>query len=102
MREPATVQVHIYDECDVDSEVVNVSRGAKDQVQWCSTGEAFVIEFEEGSSPFVDGCRFEVPAGRCVSSGPLKSDIPYATYHYKIQSRVNLAMSADPDVNVKR
>lgn len=102
MRNPAKVEVHIYDDCDVDIEGVNLSVEAKDQVQWCSTGEPFVVEFEQGSSPFVNGYRFEVPAGKCVDSGPLRPDIPHATYHYKIQHRVNLAMSADPDVNVKK
>lgn len=101
MRDAATVRVHIYRECDVDSEVVNISKGARDQVEWCSTGDPFVVEFDEDSSPFADGCRFEVPAGGCVTSGPLKPGIPYATFHYTIHSKVNLAMSADPDVNVK-
>jgi hypothetical protein len=102
MRPAANVQVNIYEECDVDCEGVNVSVEAKDQVQWCSAAGSFVVEFEQGSSPFVNGYRFEVPEGKCVTSGPLKSGIPYATYHYKIQSRANLAMSADPDVNVKK
>lgn len=101
MRNPATVRVHIYDDCDVDSEVVNVSIAAGDQVEWHSTGDAFVVEFEEGSSPF-EQRKFEVPAGGRVSSGPVMANSPLATFHYTIQSRVNLAMSADPDVNVKR
>ena len=99
MRDPATVRVNIYDECDVDCEVANVSMKAKDQVEWQSTGDAFSIEFE--SSPF-EQSRFEVPAGGCVSSGPVKDDTPYATFHYMIRNRVDLAKSADPDVNVKR
>ena len=60
MREPAKVRVHIYEDCDVDCEVVNVSVEAGDQVEWCSTGEAFGVEFEEGSSPF-EKYKFEVP-----------------------------------------
>jgi hypothetical protein len=99
MRDPATVRVNIYDECDVDCEVVNVSIEAKDQVEWQSTGDAFSIEFE--SSPF-EQRRFEVPAGGSVGSGPVREDAPYATFHYMIRSRVDLAKSADPDVNVKR
>lgn len=99
-RDPASVRVNIYDECDVDCEVVNVSTTAGDEVEWHSTGDAFVIKFEEGSSPFLR-TQYEVPAGGCVSSGPVKEGTPYATYHYTIQSRANLAMSADPDVNVK-
>jgi|SRR3954451_4973336 hypothetical protein len=100
-REPASVRVNIYQECDVDCEVVNVSKDAGDEVEWHSTGDGFLVKFEEGSSPF-ELCQYEVPAGGCVSSGPVKRDTPYATFHYTIQSRVNLAMSADPDVNVKR
>lgn len=99
MRDPARVRVNIYDECDVDCEAVNVSMGAKDQVEWRSTGDAFMIEFD--SSPFEQDC-FEVPAGGSVSSGPVKPNVPYATYHYTIRSRMDLAKSADPDVNVKR
>ena len=98
-RDAATVRVHIYEDCDVDSEVVNVSVEARDQVEWHSTGDAFSIEFE--SSPF-ECSRFEVPAGGCASSGPVKANTPYATFHYMIRSRVDLAKSADPDVNVKR
>ena len=98
MRDPATVRVHIYEDCDVDSEVVNVSKDSGDQVEWHSTGDAFSIEFE--SSPFKCD-RFDVPAGGCVSSGPVVDKVPYATYHYTIRSRMDLAKSADPDVNVK-
>jgi hypothetical protein len=101
MRRPATVQVHIYDECDVDSEVVNVSIEAKDQVEWHSTGGGFLIEFDVHSSPFKQ-CTFEVQPGGCVSSGPVMPDTPYASFHYTIRNRADLAMSADPDVNVKR
>jgi hypothetical protein len=32
----------------------------------------------------------------------VREDAPYATFHYMIRSRVDLAKSADPDVNVKR
>lgn len=101
MRGPATVQVHIYEDCDVDSEAVNVSIEAKDVVEWHSTGDAFLVEFDEGSSPFLQR-QFEVPAGGCIGSGPVKPKTPYATFHYRIRSRVDLAKSADPDVNVKR
>jgi len=99
MRNSATLPVHIYDECDVDNEVVNVSKGAGDQIEWISTGEAFMIEFE--SSPF-EKDTFDVPAGAHIKSGPVVENAPYASFHYRIRSRVNLAMSADPDVNVKR
>ena len=100
-REAASVRVNIYEECDVDCEVANVSTDAGDEVEWHSTGDAFVVKFEEGSSPFGQ-CQYEVPAGGCVGSGPVKPGTPHAVFHYTIQSRVNLAMSADPDVNVKR
>ena len=97
-NQPATVRVHIYDDCDGDSEAVNLSTFAKDQIEWHSTGGAFLVEFD--STPFAKD-KFEVPAGGCVGSGPVVGDTPYATFHYRIRSRAKLAMSADPDVNVK-
>ena len=38
-RDPATVKVHIYEDCDVDCEAVNVSKESGDQIEWHSTGE---------------------------------------------------------------
>jgi hypothetical protein len=99
MREGARLPVHIHDECDVDYEVVNVRVSAGEQVEWHSDGPAFTIEFD--SSPF-EQCHYEVPPGGCVSSGPVRDGAPYASYHYTIRSKVDLAMSADPDVNIKK
>ena len=48
-RDPATVRVHIYDDCNVDCEAVNVSKDSGDEIEWHSTGEAFTVRFE--SSP---------------------------------------------------
>jgi hypothetical protein len=98
MTEGAKLAVHIHDKCDVDYEVVNVRKSAGEQVEWHSDGDAFTIEFD--SSPF-EQTKFEVPAGGCISSGSIRKDAPYARYHYTIRSRVNLAMSADPDVDVR-
>jgi len=103
MRPGATRAVHIFDECDVDYEVVNVWKPkdgqAGDQIEWHSTGPAFTIDFD--SSPFKSD-HFEVPAGGCTSSGPVRDDAIYARYHYTIRSKANLAMSADPDVDVRK
>jgi len=99
MMEGAKLPVHIREECDVDYEVVNLRKSAGEQVQWHSDGDGFIIEFD--SSPF-DQSNFEVPARGCVSSGPVRVDAPYARYHYTIRSRANLAMTADPDVDVRR
>ncbi|HEX3355077.1 MAG TPA: hypothetical protein VHS34_19815 [Terriglobales bacterium] len=99
MRPAERRKVRIYDACDVDYEVVNLSTESRDEVEWHSTGPAFSIEFD--SSPFAEDC-FEVPAGGCVSSGPVVKDTPYARFHYRIQNRADLAMSADPDVDVRK
>jgi hypothetical protein len=98
MREGPKLQVNIHENCEVDYEVVNVRKSVGEQVEWHSDGEGFTIEFE--SSPFSHRV-FEVPARGCVSSGPVKEDAPYARYHYTIRSRANMAMSADPDVDVR-
>lgn len=99
MPDGAKLPVHIHEECDVDYEVVNVRKSAGEQVEWHSDGDAFTIEFD--SSPF-NQTIFQVPAGGVVSSGPVSDDAPYARYHYTIRSRANLAMSADPDVDVRK
>lgn len=99
MTKGAKLPVHIHEECDVDYEVVNVRKSAGEEIEWHSDGDGFTIEFD--SSPF-DQTTFEVPAGGCVSSGPVRDDAAYARYHYTIRSRANLAMSADPDVDVRR
>lgn len=98
MKEGARLPVHIYDKCDVDYEVVNVRVSQGEEVEWHSTGPAFEVDFE--SSPFNDD-HFDVPAGGWISSGPVKAGVPYARYHYTIRSKANLAMSADPDVDVR-
>ena len=98
MKEGTKLPVRIYDKCDVDYEVVNIRVSEGEEVEWHSTGSAFSIDFD--SSPFEDD-HFDVPAGGCVSSGPVKVGMPYARYHYTIQSKANLAMSADPDVDVR-
>jgi hypothetical protein len=95
----AKLPVHIHDECDVDYEVVNLRVSAGEEVEWHSDGAAFTIDFD--SSPFQQA-HFEVPAGGCISSGQVRSDAAYASYHYTIQSTADLAMSADPDVNIKK
>ncbi|MGZ4733233.1 MAG: hypothetical protein ACXVZH_13950 [Terriglobales bacterium] len=97
-RDPATVHVHIYEDCDVDCEAVNVSKESGDEIEWHSTGEAFTVRFE--SSPFQDA-EFEVPAGGCKSSGPVVDGALYVTYHYEIQRVDSQQAAADPDVNVK-
>jgi hypothetical protein len=89
--------VNIYADGEVDNETVNVRKGANEQVVWHSHGDEFTVEFEV--SPFAND-TFVVPAGRSVSSGPLKPDAAYATYPYFVRS-VSLAMSADPGLNVK-
>ena len=97
-RDPATVKVHIYEDCDVDCEAVNVSKEYGDQIEWRSTGEAFTVRFE--SSPF-ELAEFHVEAGGCTASGPVVDNALYVTYHYEIQRVGSQQAAADPDVNVK-
>jgi hypothetical protein len=97
-RNSATVKVHIYDDCNVDCEAVNVSKDSGDEIEWHSTGAAFTIKFE--SSPFKDR-EFVVPAGGCQGSGPLKDSALFVTYHYKIEKIGSQQAAADPDINVK-
>lgn len=98
MEASAKLPVHIRQNCDVDYEVVNVRKSTRDEIEWVSDGDEFVIEFE--SSPF-ECDTFTVSPDQPTRSGPVRDDAPYARYHYTIRSAVNLAMSADPDVNVK-
>ena len=97
-RDPAKVNVHIYEDCDVDCEAVNVSKESGDEIEWHSTGEAFTVKFE--SSPF-ESDEFNVPAGGCARSGPVVDKALYVTYHYGIQRVGSQQAAADPDVNVK-
>ncbi len=99
MRGPATLRVNIYEDCDVDFESVNVFKPFGDQIEWQSTGDAFDIEFD--STPFEGNGRYYIPPGGRVPSGRVREDAVYATYHYVIRSRVDLAKSADPEVNIK-
>jgi hypothetical protein len=89
--------VHIRRNCEVDNEVVNARRSVGDEVVWSSESYEFTIEFP--ISPFEERV-FVVPAGGSVSSGPVRADAPITIYRYGV-ANVALAMSADPDVNIK-
>ena len=99
MSEATYVQrpVHIGRDCDVDNEVVNIRKSMGDQLIWHSENDEFTVEFP--ISPFAQD-TFVVPAGGSVSSGPVRPDAPITVYRYNI-TNVALAMSADPEVNVK-
>jgi hypothetical protein len=90
--------VHIRQNCEVDYEGVNVRKLLRDEIVWHSDGDEFTVQFP--ISPF-DQATFVVPAGGSISSGPVRADAPVTCYCYNI-TNVALAMSADPDVNVKR
>jgi hypothetical protein len=93
--------VHVHHELDVDYEVVNIRKSARDEVVWYSEGDELTIQFEPESSPFANE-SFVVPAGGSASSGPVRQDAVIARYHYSIRSNASLAMTADPDVDIKR
>ena len=102
-RPPEARLVQIYEDCEVDYGVVNVSRTAGDTVEWISTcNSTFSIDFD--GSPFQQA-HFDVPAGgNCVSSGPLNSEsrAPYAEYRYKIKNLTHPEYKSDPGVDVRK
>jgi hypothetical protein len=106
-RPSETRVVRIYDNCEVDNGVVNVSRDAGDTVRWISVSKSeFSIDFD--SSPF-EKKHFDVSVQEeqpqpCADSGPLKDadHAPYATYHYKIQNKTNPEYKSDPGVDVRK
>jgi len=89
--------VHIHQDCTVDNEVVNLRKSAGDEIVWYSEGDEFIVEFP--ITPFAQR-KFVVPAGKSKGSGPIQPDAPITLYRYGI-SNVALAMSADPDLNIK-
>ncbi len=89
--------VHIRQDGDVDNELVNVSRSAREEVIWVSDSDEFSVHFP--TTPF-DEDTFHVPAGGSANSGPVRLDAPIDQYQYFI-TNVALAKSADPSLNVK-
>ena len=89
--------VHIRRDGEVDNELVNVSRSAREEVVWVSDSDEFSVHFP--TTPF-DEDTFHVPAGGSTSSGPVRLDAPIDKYQYFI-TNVALAKSADPGLNVK-
>jgi hypothetical protein len=89
--------VHIHQDCEVDNEVVNVRKSTGDEIVWHSSGDEFTVEFP--ITPFAQR-TFVVPARGSVGSGPIRPDAPVTVYGYNV-ANVALAMSADPEVNVK-
>jgi hypothetical protein len=90
--------VHVGQGCEVDNEVVNVSRSAGDEVVWSSDGDGFTISFQ--TSPFA-ASTFRVPAGGSASSGPVRPGAGIGHYQYFISDDSD-GNGADPEVNVKR
>ena len=90
--------VHVGQNCEVDNEVVNVSRSAGDEVVWSSDGDDLTISFQ--TSPFA-ASTFHVPAGGSASSGPVRPGAGIGHYQYFI-SDDNDGRGADPDVNIKK
>ena len=93
-----SLPVHVGQGCEVDNEVVNVSKSAGDEVVWSSDGDAFTITFQ--TSPFA-ASTFHVPAGGSTSSGPVRVGAGIGHYPYFI-SDDNDGKGADPDVDVRR
>jgi hypothetical protein len=89
--------IHVRHDGEVDNEVVNVRKSAKDEVVWYSDEDELTIQFP--TTPFSES-TFVVPAGGSTSSGPVRADAAIARYPYYIMN-VALAKSADPDLIVK-
>ena len=106
MPRRAKVHVNIYDECDVDCEVANVSVQEEDEILWHSTGDAFTVDFG-AYTPFARN-TFDVPAHGTASSGAVSKNALEVTYHYVIRRKAtgsgsgSASAAADPDVNVKK
>ena len=93
----AKLPVHIRQDGDVDNEVVNVRKSAKDEVVWYSEGDEFKVYFP--TTPFEDD-TFQVPAGGSASSGPAIPNASTGRYEYFV-TNVALAKSADPGIDIK-
>lgn len=89
--------VHVGQGCEVDNEVVNVSKSAGDEIVWSSDGDAFTVSFQ--SSPFT-ASTFRVPAGGSASSGAVRPAAGIGRYQYFISDDSD-GKGADPEVNVK-
>ncbi len=72
MPRRAEVHVNIYDACDVDCEVANVSKKEEDAIVWHSTGDAFTVDFGD-YTPF-EKRTFDVPAHGTACSGAVSGD----------------------------
>lgn len=92
----AQLPVHIRPGGDVDNELVNVRKSAKDEVVWYSEGDEFEVHFPR--TPFADD-TFHVPAGGSKNSGLALTNAS-GRYEYFITS-VAMAKSADPGVDIK-
>jgi len=87
----------------------NLSKNAKDEIEWISTGPAFKIHFNH--SPFADNAGnekrdFTVPAGGSTRSGPPVLGVPNqdetdvkGDYTYTSKSAAQ-EMAADPGLSV--
>ncbi|MGA9798216.1 MAG: hypothetical protein WBQ68_04355 [Terriglobales bacterium] len=92
--------VNIYNNGDVDNEVVNLSLSNGDVVIWQNPHHYdFTVTFP--NSPFQAGSTFTVPARGSANSGALKPSVqPGQVYDYGIQN-VELALASDPGIKIK-
>jgi hypothetical protein len=91
--------VTIYHNCDVDNELVNVSKSSGDAILWLNPHPYDVtIQFRNG--PF-SSQKFIVPAAGAISSGPVSDSAQVEqTYDYEI-SNMAMQMASDPGIKIK-
>ena len=105
-----SIPVHLFDNGKVDVEWANLSKFARDQIIWISTGPEFTIRLER--TPFVDEQgrpmhTFTIPAGERVCSGPVVDtaevnqgdDDKKGRYFYTVECKT-MSMAADPGFSI--
>jgi hypothetical protein len=91
--------VNIYDDGEVDNELVNVSKGNKDEIMWNNSND-YAVSIVFKNSPFIKA-SFPVPAGGSTPSGEVRDDVqPWVAYDYEITS-LALAKAGDPGIKIK-
>jgi len=79
----------------VAPDIVHVSRGAGDDVEWTST-YPFTVEFKPGS-PF-SSATFPPAPGNAAASGPVRPNAAKGRYKYKV--KITGYRDLDPGVHV--
>lgn len=104
---PITVRIYAPDathpNCEVDCEVVNVRKGAKDVVRWLSVQGNFTVHVNDDI--FANGQTYTVPngaPGTPADTGPVKDNVSIDTSHkYTIFDNDTKKQCNDPGIYIK-